>query len=72
MSVTNEKENHHGYAKKRIIACPDAFFKIHRSSREEDDIDDIEIGANTDISVHDEGNISESSGDFDISSLLSK
>ena len=70
MSVTNKKENHHGYAKKRIIACPDAFFKIHRSSREEDDIDDIEIGAN--ISVHDEGNISESSGDFDISSLLSK
>ena len=59
MSVTNEKENHHGYAKKRIIACPD-------------DIDDIEIGANTDISVHDEGNISESSGDFDICSLLSK
>ena len=31
-----------------------------------------EIEANNDISDHDEGNISESSGDFDISSLLSK
>ena len=31
-----------------------------------------EIGANTDITDHDEKNISESSGHFDISSLLSK
>ena len=59
--------------KKRIIAsaskrkpptnCPDAFLQCI----EEDNIDDIEIGANTDISNDDEGNISESSGDFDIS-----
>ena len=34
--------------------CPDAFLQCI-DLVEEDDIDDIEIGANTDISDHDEG-----------------